>query len=898
MAYSFTLTSISYEVDVNSTLDGVTVTEVSNPNINIQTGGVVAYGVPGPAGAQGVNGTTGSSATIHIGLVTTGSTALVTNTGSSSNAYLNFQIPYVPGPTGPQGAPASTFTNQLLFTTSTVSFGNLTVSGQLIATTLTVSVTTITQTQITSPDIFDITNTTNASSTTSGALQVVGGVGVGGNIYSGGTIYSGGLPLATQSYVTSQGYNNTASVNNLVLNPTGNINLGAFSILGYPTGPSLNLTSGATLAAGNNSLYLKASLAGSTATWTFNYNSGLTFPDATAQTTAWKGVGSYNLGNFANTPGYNTTSSVNALIASSLTNYTTTATVNSLIASSLTNYATQNYVTGLGYATTATVNSLIASSLTNYATQNYVTGLGYATTATVNSLIANTLTNFVYTGTVAYSQITGIPADNDPYTTTATVNSLIASSLTNYTTTASVNNLVRNPTGNITLGNYSILGTDNSSLQLSTNATIYSSGTIVLQSDNETGNNLWAFTASLGMVWPDNTQQTTAWKGVNSYDLNQFTNSSGFITSNNVNTLIASSLTNYALQSYVTGQGYLTSSTVNNYVIPLTSTSRFNINTATTSTLAIVLDSNTDPIYSTTTMYAGMPAFYDNVNKIWRYITNLVSVSTQTLYTLNYLVVAGGGAGGGFISGGGGAGGLLTGTLSQVHSGTPYTITVGSGGNAPTSGPSSAHGGNGNNSSIGSLVVATGGGGGAGWAAPPGNGGSGGGGSKNSDSSFSGGTGIPGQGNNGGSGADGAPNETGGGGGGAGAAGSGPTPDTSGGVGLQNSITGSSVYYAGGGAGGTWTGTVGSAGNGGGGYGSNSESNGGPGSANTGGGGGGGGYNNGAGNSLGGNGGSGIVIISYAASSQLGSGGSVTTYTSGPTTYYVHSFTASGTFTF
>jgi hypothetical protein len=46
----------------------------------------------------------------------------------------------------------------------------------------------------------------------------------------------------------------------------------------------------------------------------------------------------------------------------------------------------------------------------------------------------------------------------------------------------------------------------------------------------------------------------------------------------------------------------------------------------------------------------------------------------------------------------------------------------------------------------------------------------------------------------------------------------------------------------------------------------------------------------------GGNGGTGVVILSYASASQLGSGGSVTSYTSG-VKYQVHTFTSSGTYT-
>jgi hypothetical protein len=38
------------------------------------------------------------------------------------------------------------------------------------------------------------------------------------------------------------------------------------------------------------------------------------------------------------------------------------------------------------------------------------------------------------------------------------------------------------------------------------------------------------------------------------------------------------------------------------------------------------------------------------------------------------------------------------------------------------------------------------------------------------------------------------------------------------------------------------------------------------------------------------------VILRYASSTQRGTGGTVTTYTSGATTYWVHTFNTSGTF--
>jgi hypothetical protein len=48
---------------------------------------------------------------------------------------------------------------------------------------------------------------------------------------------------------------------------------------------------------------------------------------------------------------------------------------------------------------------------------------------------------------------------------------------------------------------------------------------------------------------------------------------------------------------------------------------------------------------------------------------------------------------------------------------------------------------------------------------------------------------------------------------------------------------------------------------------------------------------------LGGSGSSGIVIVSYASTTQRGTGGTVSSYASSGTTYWVHSFTSSGTYT-
>ena len=218
---------------------------------------------------------------------------------------------------------------------------------------------------------------------------------------------------------------------------------------------------------------------------------------------------------------------------------------------------------------------------------------------------------------------------------------------------------------------------------------------------------------------------------------------------------------------------------------------------------------------------------------------------------VQYLVIAGGGGGGTGTPAGGGGGGGAGGYRSSVtaeNSGggvsaefkivpiaaTNYTVTVGAGGAANTSG----------SNSVFDTITSTGGGNGMGGAGSSGAGGSGGGGLGRGDNNFrAGGAGTTGQGFAG-SGSSGALFAVAGGGGGAAAAASG----INGAAGVSSSITGSSTQRAGGG-GGYLTGTA----TGGGGAGG---ATGVAGTANTGGGGGGGDTGGGAG-------GSGVVIFSY-----------------------------------
>jgi autotransporter-associated beta strand protein len=243
--------------------------------------------------------------------------------------------------------------------------------------------------------------------------------------------------------------------------------------------------------------------------------------------------------------------------------------------------------------------------------------------------------------------------------------------------------------------------------------------------------------------------------------------------------------------------------------------------------------------------------------------------------SVEYLVVGGGGGGGGRIGGGGGAGGYRCSVSGESSGGgasaeSPLTLTagtytavVGSGGNGGNGVSNSAtgDGSNGGDSQF-DNIVATGGGGGAGTDGRNGKaGGSGGGGGR--WGTTTGGTGTSNQGFGGGIGSATSANpDRSGGGGGAAAAGASGASSGNGGNGLSSSITGTSVFRAGGGGGSGYLAPAGSGGTGGGGAGQNTGVVGGNGAVNTGGGGGGGGYSGEPG-FAGGNGGSGIVIVRY-----------------------------------
>lgn len=269
---------------------------------------------------------------------------------------------------------------------------------------------------------------------------------------------------------------------------------------------------------------------------------------------------------------------------------------------------------------------------------------------------------------------------------------------------------------------------------------------------------------------------------------------------------------------------------------------------------------------------------------------------------VEYIVIGGGGAGGGAYGGGGGAGGYRSSIAGELSGGgtsaespfaialsTNYTVTVGNGGAPTVSGYAVGNAGNGGASVF--ATITSDGGGGGGNAAIGSAGGSGGGGMDN----FAGGAGTSNQGSSGGAGSSGV-NYGSGGGGGAGGAGTNGTTSAggSGGIGIPSSVTGSTIYRAGGGGGGTYRGgTAGQGGQGGGadaGSSGNYPNNGNSGVPNTGGGGGGASANPYV--TVGGSGGSGAVILKYSNAFEIVTGPGLTSYTLTDGTNKVTTFTS------
>ena len=355
---------------------------------------------------------------------------------------------------------------------------------------------------------------------------------------------------------------------------------------------------------------------------------------------------------------------------------------------------------------------------------------------------------------------------------------------------------------------------------------------------------------------------------------------------------------------------------------------KWDTNAITLNTNSLNYQGNTTPHPIYDTQGESLRIVYVDATQGWVPVFDgAVELETPQTYSISSLVIAGGGGGGGSIAGytsggGGGAGGYRNSYASEASGGgasteatfvagdaVVYTVTIGAGGVGGNQGTVAA--GIGVDSSLAGSGITTitsagGGGGGSAKAAPAINataGGSGGGGQHyNSDS---GKAGTANQGYAGGDATGGSSNLAGSGaGGGCAQVGGDGTASLAGvgGIGLNNTITGSSVGRGGGGGGGQYnlpspgdpTNPAVTATHGGGPAGGGAE-DGDPGTVNTGGGGGGGSIRGGVAQS-GGAGGSGVVILRMATWGYSGTtSGSPTVSTDGADTVLI--FTGSGSYT-
>ena len=103
-------TGMAATIQVGTTTTGAPGTNASVTNTGTESNAVLNFVIPaGATGATGANGAAGTAATVQVGTTTTGApgtNASVTNTGTESNAVLNFVIPA--GTTGATGANGAT----------------------------------------------------------------------------------------------------------------------------------------------------------------------------------------------------------------------------------------------------------------------------------------------------------------------------------------------------------------------------------------------------------------------------------------------------------------------------------------------------------------------------------------------------------------------------------------------------------------------------------------------------------------------------------------------------------------------------------------------------------------------------------------------------------------------
>ena len=276
-------------------------------------------GVPGPQGPQGPQGIPGSAATIAVGTVTTVPTdnpATVTNVGSTSAAVFNFGLPQGDqGDPGPAGVVAATAPILYDSGTQTVSINlNPTEFGS-----------------------FTLTDSPNVAYLDAGLFRMSGTAGHTDYLSTGIT-----FPDATTQSTAATPFNGGAVANPITISDGTNDSEMSAAFFG------VELSSDTTQYAELQYNSLTIGNAGSNMQIT---PAGLTFPDATVQTTAYTGGGGVTWGSITGTLS-NQTDLQNALNAK----YDASNPLNFVdagyVSSALTGYATESFVTTQGYITT------------------------------------------------------------------------------------------------------------------------------------------------------------------------------------------------------------------------------------------------------------------------------------------------------------------------------------------------------------------------------------------------------------------------------------------------------------------------------------------------------------------------------------------------------------------
>jgi len=360
-------------VTVGSTVTGAAGTPAAVVNVGTSSAAVLDFTIPqgikgdqGNQGAPGTPGTPGTAATVAAGSTSTGAagtSASVVNAGTSSAAVFNFTIPR--GDVGAQGTPGTPGTPGVVAATAPLAYDSGTQTVSISSTPIFAAVYAYNGTEEISISPISLT-ATNATSSL--------GIDATGITFPDATFQGTAYP-GTGTFLPLSGgaLNANASA---TASDTSTATDSEFAGWGLGVQLSADHTKGTTVEFDGVDAYDGLSHMQVTP-------AGLTFPDATVQTTAFTGAASTSWGSITGTIS-SQTDLQNALDAkydaSNPSGFITQGTADGLYYSisnpsgfitsgDLSGYATESFVTSQGYIT--------ASALTGYATESWVQSQGY-----------------------------------------------------------------------------------------------------------------------------------------------------------------------------------------------------------------------------------------------------------------------------------------------------------------------------------------------------------------------------------------------------------------------------------------------------------------------------------------------------------------------------------------